>query len=135
MIHAKTYVYGTGGVAKICNLSIPTICRLFDSGDIKGYKSLKRGDRKIPEKNLVEFMMKENIPIPLEIKERYNRCSGFGITTTKSDSFVFFKEESFWWCVRPNFVSVEESIAGYGITLDKAHADFIIKEIVSLMRD
>ena len=127
IVRSKTYVYTTGDVAKICNISVITVCKLFDRGELKGYKLLKRGDRRILEKNLVEFMMKEKIPIPFDIEERHNRGNIFGIGIPKNDSFVFFKDKNDWCCVRPNFINLQESVAGFGSTLHEAHVDYLKK--------
>ena len=53
----------TGEVAKICNVSQKTVIKWFDDGIIKGYKIPGTKDRRIPIKNLTDFLKSNNIPI------------------------------------------------------------------------
>lgn len=56
-------VYTTGEVAKICNVTIRTVIKWFESNELKGYKIPGSKDRRIPRENLVEFMRKYDIPM------------------------------------------------------------------------
>jgi len=56
-------VFTTGEVARICNVTIRTVIKWFDSGELKGFKIPNSRDRRIPRENLLEFMQKHGIPI------------------------------------------------------------------------
>ncbi|KKP92715.1 MAG: Response regulator receiver protein [Parcubacteria group bacterium GW2011_GWA1_36_12] len=59
----KTYT--TGQVAKICGLTPRKVANLFDNGKINGHlkesKFQRRSHRRIPVKDLIEFMLKHDI--------------------------------------------------------------------------
>lgn len=56
-------VFTTGEVAKLCNVTIGTVIRWFDTGEISGYKIPGSRDRRIPREALVAFMRKHKIPL------------------------------------------------------------------------
>lgn len=58
-------VYTTGDVAKICNVTIRTVIKWFESGALKGFKIPNSRDRRIPHDNLVAFMKANDIPLNL----------------------------------------------------------------------
>lgn len=58
-------VYTTGEVAKICNVTIRTVIKWFESGELKGFKIPNSRDRRIPRESLIEFMKKHDIPLNL----------------------------------------------------------------------
>jgi len=55
--------YSTGDAAKICGCSQQTIIRCFDKGLIKSHHIPGSRFRKIPIKNLYEYMKQNNIPL------------------------------------------------------------------------
>lgn len=56
-------VYTTGEVARLCNVTIRTVIKWFDSGELNGFKIPNSRDRRIPRDSLIEFMKKHGIPI------------------------------------------------------------------------
>lgn len=56
-------VYTTGEAAEICRLSQQTIIRCFDSGQLDGFRVPGSKFRRIPRKNLIEFMKVNSIPM------------------------------------------------------------------------
>lgn len=56
-------IYTTGEVAKICNVTIRTVIKWFESGELQGFKIPNSRDRRIPRERLVEFMQKHSIPL------------------------------------------------------------------------
>lgn len=56
-------VFTTGEVARLCNVTIRTVIRWFDTGAVKGYKIPGSRDRRIPRDNLIEFMRAHEIPL------------------------------------------------------------------------
>ncbi len=57
----------TTQVAKICEVAPRTVAKWFDSGQLKGYRIPGGRLRRIPEKVLFQFMVKNSIPL--------DRCS------------------------------------------------------------
>jgi len=60
MLRKKAFT--TGEVAKLCNVTINTVVKWFESGELKGYKLPSSGARRIPREELVKFMKKHGIP-------------------------------------------------------------------------
>lgn len=60
-------VLTTGDVAKICNVSPRTVSKWVDEGQLKGYRIAGSLDRRIPVAELIRFMEKNNMPVPLDI--------------------------------------------------------------------
>jgi len=56
-------IYTTGQAAEVCRLSQQTIIRCFDSGQLQGFRVPGSKFRRIPHKNLMEFMKANNIPL------------------------------------------------------------------------
>jgi len=56
-------VYTTGEAAEICRLSQQTIIRCFDNGQLKGFRVPGSKFRRIPRRNLIEFMKANGIPL------------------------------------------------------------------------
>ena len=69
---AKESVFTTGKVAKLCGVTINTVVKWFDSGALQGYRIPSSGDRRIPRKNLVEFMKSHSFPLG-ELEETTTR--------------------------------------------------------------
>ena len=55
-------VFTTGQVAKICNVTIRTVIKWFESGKIQGYRIPGSRDRRIPRENLLAFLEEHGIP-------------------------------------------------------------------------
>lgn len=56
-------VFTTGEVARLCNVTIGTVIRWFDTGELPGYKIPGSRDRRITKDALVEFMRKHGMPL------------------------------------------------------------------------
>jgi len=74
-------VYTTGKAAKISYCSQQTIIRCFDSGLIKGFKVPGSKFRRIPHKNLVEFI--QDNEISLDKLEWYLIFKGYPLSDIK----------------------------------------------------
>lgn len=126
------YVYTTGEVSRICGVCMRTVAKWIDSGKLKGHTIPGSDHRRVTEKELVLFMRKAGIPLP----DNWVPKSPVEIARLPSnfpqDSAVFFKDGSHWCCVRPDFVNLQESIAGFGLTFKEAFDDLIERE--SLVR-
>lgn len=56
-------VYTTGEVARICNVTIRTVIKWFESGELQGFKIPNSRDRRIPRDSLIEFMKRHGMPL------------------------------------------------------------------------
>jgi len=66
-------IYTTGEVARICNVTIRTVIKWFESGELKGFKIPNSRDRRIPREDLIVFMEKHNIPLNQLNQDRKRR--------------------------------------------------------------
>lgn len=123
-LERQGYVYRSGEAAKVLQVSVRTVSKLFDKGLLKGYK-LTGGDRRIPEDNLIEFMKSNGIPLPPEFS---NRPSNVTSVTIPKNSVCFFKDGTNWCCVRPDFINLQVSTAGFGLTFKEAFDDLTGRE-------
>lgn len=63
-------VFSTGEAAKLCNVSLQTIIRCFDSGKLKGFHVPGSRFRRIPRDELLRFMRENGIPTDALEKNR-----------------------------------------------------------------
>lgn len=63
MTRTDREVLTTGDVARICNVTIRTVIRWFESGSLSGYKIPGSRERRIPRDKLVEFMQRHGMPL------------------------------------------------------------------------
>ena len=56
-------VFTTGEVAKACNVTIRTVIRWIDTGQLDGYKIPGSRDRRVPRPNLIKFMEAHGLPL------------------------------------------------------------------------
>jgi len=62
-ISREKRVLTTGEVAKICHVAPRTVSKWFDSGKLRGYRIPGSRDRRIPVKDLIDFMRLHGIPL------------------------------------------------------------------------
>ncbi len=58
-------VLTTGEVSKICHVAPRTVCKWFDSGQLRGYRIPSSKGRRIPVSELIRFMKAHNMPIEM----------------------------------------------------------------------
>lgn len=64
-------VFTTGEVSKFCKVSMRTVCKWFDSGELGGYRLPNGQDRRIPRKALLQFLKSKGLPLgELEAEEQ-----------------------------------------------------------------
>jgi len=56
-------VFTTGQVAKICKVAQRTVSKWFDSGRLKGYRIPGSQDRRIPKRDLIDFLKVSGMPL------------------------------------------------------------------------
>ena len=60
---SKKKFFTTGQIAKICGVSIATVQKWIDAGEIDSYRlPLTGSERRVPRKSLLTFMKKYNVP-------------------------------------------------------------------------
>ncbi len=57
----------TGEVAKYCGVNFRTVIRWIERGHLDAYKLPGRGDNRIPVESFINFLKKNNIPVPEEL--------------------------------------------------------------------
>jgi len=57
-------VLTSGEVAKYCSVHLRTVIRWIQQGDLKAYKLPGRGNNRIEEKDFLEFLTSNGMPIP-----------------------------------------------------------------------
>lgn len=107
-------MYSPRQIAKFCGISDTTVTRWIDTGLLKKIDSPSK-HRKVAQRDLIEFLQSRNYPIPKELKQFV-------------EAFVLFKDGSDWCCVRPSFVNLQESLAGFGGSLYEAQQDLLRME-------
>ena len=55
-------VLTTGQVSRICKVAPRTVCKWFDSGELRGYRIPGSRDRRIPVGELIRFMKAHRMP-------------------------------------------------------------------------
>lgn len=63
----------TGEAARYCEVNFRTIIRWIDKGYLDAYKLPGRGDKRIPIASLIEFLEKNNMPIPSDLVPENNK--------------------------------------------------------------
>jgi len=69
----KTKILTTGEVAEYCHVHFRTVIRWIEKGRLKGYKLPGRGNNRIEQKDFIQFLIDNNMPIPKELDEKNNR--------------------------------------------------------------
>ena len=57
-------IYTTGEVSKICQVSMSTVNKWFDMGQLNGFRVPGSRHRRIPQADLLQFLQKYGIPCP-----------------------------------------------------------------------
>lgn len=63
MAATEPVAFTTGEVARLCGVTIKTVIRWFESGELRGFKIPGSRDRRIPRAHLIEFMRSHGIPL------------------------------------------------------------------------
>ncbi|QDU35358.1 Response regulator MprA [Poriferisphaera corsica] len=71
--HQVTNSLTTGQVAKYCGVNYRTVIRWIERGEMKAYQLPGRGDNRIEIEDLIAFLRKNQMPIPLELSGGLSR--------------------------------------------------------------
>ena len=71
--HQTTNSLTTGQVAKYCGVNYRTVIRWIERGEMKAYQLPGRGDNRIEIEDLIAFLRKNQMPIPLELSGGLNK--------------------------------------------------------------
>lgn len=63
----------TGEIAKFCGVNYRTVNRWIKRGDLKGYHLPGRGDSRVNLEDFLDFLKKNNMPIPKVLQKRSHR--------------------------------------------------------------
>jgi CheY-like chemotaxis protein len=64
-------LYSTGDIARICGVTINTVVKWFETGELKGRRTSKTGARRITRKNLFSFLKRQGFPPDTASREKY----------------------------------------------------------------
>jgi two-component system response regulator RpaA len=64
-------LYSTGDVAKICGVTINTVVKWFEAGELKGKRTSATGARRITRKSLFSFLKKGGFPADVAAAEAF----------------------------------------------------------------
>jgi PleD family two-component response regulator len=76
--------YTTGDVARICRVTINTVVKWFDSGELEGYRIPSSRARRVLRKALLDFMKKHSFPMDEIASENLRILAVDDDTTTLS---------------------------------------------------
>jgi len=107
-------IYRVGDVARFCGVSDRVVARWLDEGKITSL-NVPGSHRRVSYKSVMKFLEEKKLPIPLELKMPL--------------SLVFFRQDEKWYCVKPDFITLQESIFGCGETFDDAYLSFLDNEL------
>ena len=64
-------LYSTGDVAKICGVTINTVVKWFEAGELEGRRTSRTGARRITRKSLFSFLKRQGFPPETAARERF----------------------------------------------------------------
>jgi len=67
--------YSTGDIARFCDVTLRTVIRWIERGSLKAYKLPGRGNNRVTEQELLNFLREYQIPIPQELKAKASNDS------------------------------------------------------------
>ncbi len=132
-------VFTTGEVAKICNVTIRTVIKWFESGKLGGYKIPASKDRRIPRTELLRFMREHNMPTDSLEGSRTRRV----LIADDEEKIVEFLEEEL---AKDRYLEVRTAKSGWEaglaiadfrphlIVLDYNLGDMSGREVVKMIR-
>ncbi len=66
-------VLSSGEVARFCGVHFRTVIRWIEKGNLKAYKLPGRGNNRIEEQDFIDFLKRNDLPIPQEFQGNNNR--------------------------------------------------------------
>lgn len=118
------YFYTTGEVAKILRVGVRTVAKWTDSGRLKCRTNPGSSHRRIREVDLIEFMNAHGIVPHIPSMRNEEPAKTIISPSIPQDSYVFFRDGKAWCCTRTDFINLQESPAGFGVTLYEAMESF-----------
>ena len=64
-------LYSTGDVARICGVTINTVVKWFEAGELEGRRTSRTGARRITRKSLFSFLKRQSFPPDTATGERF----------------------------------------------------------------
>jgi len=77
--YAKTQVFTTGQISKICQVAPRTVSKWFDNGTLKGYRIPGSNDRRVPRNNFVSFLNAHGMPADAVVGSQTIRLLSVGL--------------------------------------------------------
>lgn len=64
-------LYSTGDIARICGVTINTVVKWFETGELKGKRTSRRGARRVTRNSLFSFLKRHSFPSDTAAGERF----------------------------------------------------------------
>ena len=116
-------VYTAGDISRICRASRKSVNRWLNNGDLKGYRPTKNSDWRITRKELINFMMNNDIPLDF-LKEDKIR-----ILVVDDDTDLTHLFERKFQDAEKYSLEVANSGFSAGVKLEQFKPDLIILDI------
>lgn len=97
-MHHSTTVYSPRQVAAFCGVSFRTVLRWIERGELRSYQLPGRGDHRIPAEDLLQFLTKNQFPLPVELAALGSRVLIVEPSAATAESMKFCLEQSGYEC-------------------------------------
>ncbi len=108
----------TGEAAKYCGVNFRTVIRWIERGHLDAYKLPGRGDNRIPVDTFVDFLKKNDMPVPEELVADDRRLLLFSLPDTQVRELAADLRRNSWDVI----LSDDPVQLGYLIAKDKPSA-------------
>jgi excisionase family DNA binding protein len=108
----------TGEAAKYCGVNFRTVIRWIERGHLDAYKLPGRGDNRIPVDTFVDFLKKNDMPVPEELVADDRRLLLFSLPDTQARELAADLRRNSWEVI----LSDDPVQLGYLIAKDKPSA-------------
>lgn len=85
--------YSTGEIAKFCSVTLRTVIRWIERGSLKAYKLPGRGNNRVTEQELLNFLNEYQMPIPPELQSKDSPTESVNVQGTVANRILICDDE------------------------------------------
>lgn len=85
--------YSTGEIAKFCGVTLRTVIRWIERGSLNAYKLPGRGNNRVTEQELINFLNEYEMPIPPELKAKANATDEVSVAESEPSRILICDDE------------------------------------------
>lgn len=85
--------YSTGEIAKFCGVTLRTVIRWIERGSLNAYKLPGRGNNRVTQQELLNFLNEYNMPIPAELQSVESPTESVSMGGTESNRILICDDE------------------------------------------